>query len=81
MSPQRPSRRRARRICTTLDARLLATIRRIVGPRGVSRFLRQAAREHLARLELCTALRELASPPPRTTVRVPRTRITLRHRA
>jgi hypothetical protein len=40
-----------RRVTTTLDRHTLTRIRRVTGPRGVSRFLAVAAKERLARLE------------------------------
>jgi hypothetical protein len=47
------------RVTATLDEDTLAKIRRVAGPRGVSGFLNEAAREHLARLELRGLLDEL----------------------
>jgi hypothetical protein len=47
------------RVTATLDAETLAKIRRVAGPRGVSRFLNLAARERLARLELRGLLDEM----------------------
>jgi hypothetical protein len=47
------------RITATIDDRTLAQIRRVAGPRGVSKFLALAARERLARLELLGLLDEL----------------------
>lgn len=47
------------RITATLEADTLREIRRVAGPRGVSRFLSMAARERLARLELLGLLDEL----------------------
>jgi hypothetical protein len=47
------------RVTATLDEDTLAKIRRVAGPRGVSSFLNDAAREHLARLELRGLLDEL----------------------
>ena len=47
------------RVTATLDRAMLAKIRRIAGPRGVSSFLDTAARERLARLELLGLLDEL----------------------
>jgi Arc/MetJ family transcription regulator len=47
------------RVTATLDDEVLAEIRRIAGPRGVSRFLNLAARERLARLEVLGMLDEL----------------------
>lgn len=47
------------RVTATLDHEVLAEIRRIAGPRGVSRFLNLAARERLARLEVLGMLDEL----------------------
>jgi hypothetical protein len=67
MTAKSSHRKTKKRIRAELDAELLAKIRRVAGRRGVSAFLRQAAREHLARLELCGALSELrarsATPP------------------
>src|ERR1700691_1595918 len=40
------------RVTATLDEETLAKIRHVAGPRGVSSFLNEAARERLARLEL-----------------------------
>jgi hypothetical protein len=47
------------RVTATLDEETLAKIRHVAGPRGVSSFLNQAARAHLARLELRGLLDEL----------------------
>jgi len=47
------------RVTATLDEQTLAKIRHVAGPRGVSSFLNEAAREHLARLELRGLLDEL----------------------
>lgn len=47
------------RVTATLDRQVLAAIRRVAGPRGVSRFLNAAARERLARLEVLGLLDEL----------------------
>jgi hypothetical protein len=47
------------RVTATLDESILAEIRRIAGPRGVSSFLNLAARERLARLEVLGMLDEL----------------------
>jgi hypothetical protein len=47
------------RVTATLDDEVLAEIRRIAGPRGVSSFLNLAARERLARLEVLGMLDEL----------------------
>lgn len=47
------------RVTATLEAETLKKIRRVAGPRGVSRFLSIAARERLARLELLGLLDEL----------------------
>jgi hypothetical protein len=47
------------RITTTIDAVTLAAIRRVAGRRGVSRFLQEAAKRELARLELIGLLDEL----------------------
>ncbi|MBV9947326.1 MAG: hypothetical protein JOZ69_10795 [Myxococcales bacterium] len=56
------------RVTATIDADTLAKIRRVAAPRGVSRFLNEAARQHLARLEVRGLLDELdakhgAAPP------------------
>lgn len=47
------------RITATFDEETLAKIRRVAGPRGVSSFLNDAARERLARMELRGLLDEL----------------------
>jgi hypothetical protein len=47
------------RITATIDDRTLAQIRRVAGPRGVSKFLATAAKERLARLELLGLLEDL----------------------
>jgi hypothetical protein len=47
------------RVTATIDERTLAQIKRVAGPRGVSRFLAVAAKERLARLELLGLLDEL----------------------
>jgi hypothetical protein len=47
------------RVTATLDEKTLAKIRHVAGPRGVSSFLNEAARERLARLELRGLLDEL----------------------
>lgn len=47
------------RVTATIDEATLAQIRLVVGPRGVSSFLNEAARERLARLELRGLLDEL----------------------
>lgn len=47
------------RITATFDARTLAAIRKVAGPRGVSAFLQQAARERLERLQLLEVLDDL----------------------
>jgi hypothetical protein len=47
------------RVTATLDKETLTAIRRVAGPRGVSRFLNLAARERLARLEILGLLDEL----------------------
>jgi len=47
------------RVTATLEEETLAKIRHVAGPRGVSSFLNQAARERLARLELRGLLDEL----------------------
>jgi hypothetical protein len=56
------------RVTATLDDDTVAKIRRVAGPRGVSNFLNEAARERLARLELRGLLDELEAkhgPAPR----------------
>jgi hypothetical protein len=47
------------RVTATIDERTLTRIKRVAGPRGVSKFLAAAARERLARLELLGLLDEL----------------------
>src|SRR4029079_16936998 len=47
------------RVRTTIDERTLTRIKRVAGPRGVSKFLATAAKERLARLELLGLLDEL----------------------
>jgi hypothetical protein len=47
------------RVTATLDEQTLAKIRHVAGPRGVSSFLNEAARQHLARLELRGLLDDL----------------------
>ncbi len=47
------------RVTATLDEKTLAKIRLVAGPRGVSSFLNEAARERLARLELRGLLDDL----------------------
>lgn len=47
------------RVSATIDKETLERIRRVVGPRGVSRFLSQAARERLARMEMLGKFDEL----------------------
>ena len=47
------------RVTATLDSETLAKIRSVAGPRGVSSFLNEAARERLARLELRGLLDDL----------------------
>lgn len=47
------------RITATLEPETLREIRRVAGPRGVSKFLRLAARERLARLRILGLLDEL----------------------
>jgi hypothetical protein len=48
-----------RRVTAVLEAETLKQIRRVAGPRGVSRFLSIAASERLARLELLGLLDQL----------------------
>ena len=60
------------RVTATLDEETLAKIRHVAGPRGVSSFLNEAARERLARLELRGLLDDLdakhgAAPPAMRT--------------
>lgn len=59
------------RITATFDEATLAAIRRVAGPRGVSRFLQAAARERLQRLKLLELLDELDAEhgPPSAAVR------------
>jgi hypothetical protein len=47
------------RVTATFDRKTLRAIRKVAGPRGVSRFLETAAKERLARLELLGFLDEL----------------------
>ncbi len=47
------------RVTATFDAETISAIRRAAGPRGVSRFLQVAAREHLARLRLLELVDDL----------------------
>lgn len=47
------------RVTATLDPETVRRIRRVAGPRGVSRFLELAARERLARQELLGLLDDL----------------------
>jgi hypothetical protein len=47
------------RVTATLESETVRRIRRVAGPRGVSRFLDLAARERLARLELLGLLDDL----------------------
>lgn len=47
------------RVTATLESETVKRIRRVAGPRGVSRFLDLAARERLARLELLGLLDDL----------------------
>ncbi len=47
------------RVTATFDEETLAKIKRVAGPRGVSSFLNEAARDRLARLELRGLLDEL----------------------
>jgi hypothetical protein len=47
------------RVTATLHPQTVKKIRRVAGPRGVSRFLDIAARERLARLELIGFLDDL----------------------
>jgi hypothetical protein len=57
-----------RRVTAVLEAETLKQIRRVAGPRGVSRFLSIAASERLARLELLGLLDQLDAkhgPPDR----------------
>jgi len=46
-------------VTITIDKATLELIRRKVGPRGVSKFIADAARDHAARNELLDYLREL----------------------
>jgi hypothetical protein len=59
------------RVTATLEAETLRAIRRVAGPRGVSKFLSLAARERLARLELLGLLDDLDvkhGPPDKAVV-------------
>ena len=47
------------RVTATIDAEIMGRIRRIVGARGVSKFLEEAARDKLANEDLLTLLDEL----------------------
>ncbi len=47
------------RVTATIDERTLTRIKRVAGPRGVSKFLATAAKERLAKLELLGYLDEL----------------------
>lgn len=47
------------RVTASFDEETLSEIRRVAGPRGVSAFLLQAARERLARLRLLGVIDEL----------------------
>jgi len=47
------------RVTATLDEETIAAIRRVAGPRGVSRFLQTAARERLVRLRLLEFIDDL----------------------
>jgi hypothetical protein len=64
------------RVTATIDRDVLAKIRHVAGPRGVSAFLNRAAREHLARLELSGLLDELdakhGKAPPAVAAEVAR---------
>jgi hypothetical protein len=64
------------RVTATLGAGILKQIRRVAGPRGVSRFLSIAASERLARLELLGLLDELDAkhgpPDPEVVAEVTR---------
>jgi hypothetical protein len=59
------------RVTVTIDEQTAAAIRRIAGPRGVSRFLQLAARERLGRLGVLKMLDELDAKhgKPTATVR------------
>jgi len=48
-----------KRVTAAFDRAMLAEIRRIAGPRGISAFLQAAARERLERLRLLGLLDEL----------------------
>lgn len=64
------------RLTATFDKKTAARIRRIAGKRGVSAFLQEAAREHLARLELFDLLDDLdaryGAPTPEEVAEVER---------
>ena len=47
------------RVTATFDQATLRAIRKVAGKRGVSRFLQEAARERLARLEILAMLDEM----------------------
>ncbi len=47
------------RVTATFDKKTLKAIRSVAGPRGVSRFLQEAARRHLAQLRMTEILDEL----------------------
>jgi len=47
------------RVTATIDERTLTRIKRVAGPRGVSKFLAVAAKERLARMELIGLLDDL----------------------
>jgi hypothetical protein len=50
---------RMERVTATFDEETISAIRRVAGPRGVSAFLQEAARERLARLRLLEPMDEL----------------------
>jgi hypothetical protein len=59
------------RVTATFDEETIAAIRRIAGPRGVSAFLQQAARERLARLQMLELVDDLDKKhgPPSDAIR------------
>lgn len=55
------------RINISLPADLVSELKKVVPPRGVSRFLANAARERIAHIEREKALKELLDAPPTFT--------------
>jgi hypothetical protein len=58
------------RVTATLDEETMAKIRHVAGPRGVSSFLNEAARERLVRLELRGLLDDLDAKHGKAPARV-----------